>query len=133
MVDIVRLDHFIGYSKYYRIPITEETAQNGEWVQAPGDKLFNLLCSSINDFNVIAEDLGDGKKLEGLEMGVLYSKLPASIKKEVIDPDTKADVSYGGGVKKSAPSAGKKTGTDQLKINLNTGGGQGSGSGGLNV
>ena len=54
-------------------------------------------------------------------------------KKEVIDPDTKADVSYGGGVKKSAPSAGKKTGTDQLKINLNTGGGQGSGSGGLNV
>ena len=54
-------------------------------------------------------------------------------KKEVIDPDTKADVSYGGGVKKSAPSAGKKTGTDQLKINLNTGGSQGSGSGGLNV
>jgi len=34
----------------------------------------------------VAEDLGDGKKLEGLEMGVLYSKLPASIKKEVIDP-----------------------------------------------
>ena len=34
----------------------------------------------------VAEDLGDGKKLEGLEMGVLYTKLPASIKKEVIDP-----------------------------------------------
>tara|TARA_A100001011_G_scaffold399536_1_gene508669 strand:- start:890 stop:3388 length:2499 start_codon:yes stop_codon:yes gene_type:complete len=34
----------------------------------------------------VAEDLSDGKKLEGLEMGVLYTKLPDSIKKEVIDP-----------------------------------------------
>ncbi len=34
----------------------------------------------------VAEDLSGGKKLEGLEMGVLYSKLPESIKKEVIDP-----------------------------------------------
>jgi predicted RND superfamily exporter protein len=33
----------------------------------------------------VAEDLY-GKKLEGLEMGVLYTKIPASIKKEVIDP-----------------------------------------------
>ena len=54
-------------------------------------------------------------------------------KKEVVDPDVKADVSYGGGVKKSAPSAGKKTGTDQLKIPLNTGTETGSASGGLNV
>ena len=34
----------------------------------------------------VAEDLNDGKKLQGLEMGVLYTKLPVSIKKEVIDP-----------------------------------------------
>ncbi len=34
----------------------------------------------------VAEDLNDGKKLQGLEMGVLYTKLPDSIKKEVIDP-----------------------------------------------
>jgi len=34
----------------------------------------------------IAEDLNDGKKLEGLEMGVLYTKIPDSIKKEIIDP-----------------------------------------------
>jgi uncharacterized protein len=34
----------------------------------------------------VAEDLFDGKKLEGLEMGVLYTKLPESIRKEVIDP-----------------------------------------------
>ena len=29
----------------------------------------------------VAEDLNDGKKLEGLEMGVLYTKIPDSIKK----------------------------------------------------
>jgi predicted RND superfamily exporter protein len=34
----------------------------------------------------VAEDLNDGKKLDGLEMGVLYSKIPSSIKKEIIDP-----------------------------------------------
>jgi uncharacterized protein len=33
----------------------------------------------------VAEDLY-GKKLEGLEMGVLYTKIPESIKKEVINP-----------------------------------------------
>jgi len=34
----------------------------------------------------VAEDLGGGKKLQGLEMGVLYTKIPDSIKKEIIDP-----------------------------------------------
>ena len=34
----------------------------------------------------VAEDLSDGKKLQGLEMGVLYTKIPDSIKKEIIDP-----------------------------------------------
>ena len=34
----------------------------------------------------VAEDLNDGKELRGLEMGVLYTKIPDSIKKEIIDP-----------------------------------------------
>ena len=34
----------------------------------------------------VAEDLNDGKKLQGLEMGILYTKIPNSIKKEIIDP-----------------------------------------------
>jgi len=34
----------------------------------------------------VAEDLNDGKKLEGLELGVLYTKIPDSIKKDIIDP-----------------------------------------------
>ena len=34
----------------------------------------------------VAEDLNGGKELQGLEMGVLYTKIPDSIKKEIIDP-----------------------------------------------
>ena len=34
----------------------------------------------------VAEDLNGGKKLQGLEIGVLYTKIPNSIKKEIIDP-----------------------------------------------
>ncbi len=34
----------------------------------------------------VAEDLNDGKELQGLEMGVLYTKIPPSIKKDIIDP-----------------------------------------------
>jgi predicted RND superfamily exporter protein len=34
----------------------------------------------------VAEDLNEGKKLQGLEMGVLYTKIPDSIKEEVINP-----------------------------------------------
>ena len=34
----------------------------------------------------VAEDLNDGKELQGLEMGILYTKIPDLIKKEIIDP-----------------------------------------------
>jgi len=34
----------------------------------------------------VAEDLNEGKELQGLEIGVLYTKIPDSIKKEIIDP-----------------------------------------------
>jgi len=59
MVDIIRLDHFIGYIKYYSIPINDKTAHNGDWFEAPGYELFDNLSSTFPNFNVIAEDLGD--------------------------------------------------------------------------
>ena len=62
---------------------------------------------------------------------VSAARLPS--KKELLDPDDTAEVQYGSGQKKSSPGAGKKTGTDALKINVNTGGGGGAGTGGLNV
>jgi len=61
---------------------------------------------------------------------VRASRLPS--KKELLDPDDVAGVEYGTRTKKDVKGASKRTGTDALKINLNTGG-QGSGTGGLNV
>jgi len=34
----------------------------------------------------VVEDLNDNKKLQSLEMGVLYSKIPESVKKEIVNP-----------------------------------------------
>ena len=66
---------------------------------------------------------------------IAAARLPK--KKELLDPDDVAGVEYGAGegAKKGTMDdtrgAAKRTGTDALKININTGGGEGSG--GLNV
>jgi 4-alpha-glucanotransferase len=52
--DAVRLDHFIGFHRYWEIPAAEPTAQNGHWVPGPGAKLFRAL----GPLQLIAEDLG---------------------------------------------------------------------------
>ena len=63
---------------------------------------------------------------------VSASKLPS--KKELLDPDEVAGVEYGTSAKKAdARGASTRTGTDALKININTGGEAGGGTGGLNV
>ena len=63
---------------------------------------------------------------------VQAARLPS--KKELIDPDDVAGVEYGTTQRKDdTRGAAKRTGTDALKINVNTGGDAGSGTGGLNV
>ena len=55
-------------------------------------------------------------------------------KKELLDPDEVAGVEYGTTQRKDdARGSAKRTGTDALKININTGGDAGGGTGGLNV
>jgi len=41
---------------------------------------------SLNSVIEVATQLNNGKSLDGLEMGVLYSKIPENIKKDIIDP-----------------------------------------------
>ena len=62
---------------------------------------------------------------------VSAARLPS--KKELLDPDETAGVEYGTSQKKDGTrGAAKRTGTDALKININTGASGGQ-SGGLNV
>lgn len=57
-VDIVRFDHFRGFSAAWEVPGTDETAENGQWVEVPGRELFGSLQHHIGELPVIAEDLG---------------------------------------------------------------------------
>tara|TARA_R100001510_G_C7603462_1_gene169336 strand:- start:363 stop:632 length:270 start_codon:yes stop_codon:yes gene_type:complete len=61
------------------------------------------------------------------------SRLPS--KKDLLDPDEVSGVQYGTTAKSDPKNQAQKTGTDALKINLNTGGtgDAGGATGGLNV
>lgn len=56
--DVVRIDHFKGFSDFWVIPYGESTAKNGRWVEGPRIKLFNKIKEKLGDLNIIAEDLG---------------------------------------------------------------------------
>ena len=62
---------------------------------------------------------------------VRKSRLPS--KKELVDPEEVAGVEYGTTAKTDPRGTASKTGTDALKININTGSAGGSSTGGLNV
>jgi hypothetical protein len=61
---------------------------------------------------------------------VQASRLPS--KKELVDPDETAGVEYGTTAKAQPRGTAQKTGTDALKININTPAG-GTTTGGMNV
>lgn len=58
LFDIIRIDHFLGFSACWEIPAQEKTAIKGKWAQVPGHDLFNTLRASFPALPIIAEDLG---------------------------------------------------------------------------
>jgi 4-alpha-glucanotransferase len=56
--DLLRLDHFRGFSAYWEIPADADTAIEGRWVQGPGEKLFDAIRKKFPDMPFVAEDLG---------------------------------------------------------------------------
>ncbi len=59
LYDLLRLDHFRGFSAHYEVPAGETTAINGRWVNAPGDALFMALKKEFINMPFVAEDLGE--------------------------------------------------------------------------
>ena len=58
--DFLRIDHFRGFDKFWAVPYGEETAINGEWIQAPGVNFFTHLEATLGyQLPIIAEDLGE--------------------------------------------------------------------------
>ena len=58
LYDVIRIDHFIGVVRYYRIPSDCPTAVDGAWKKGPGKKLTDAIVESIGEAKIIAEDLG---------------------------------------------------------------------------
>ena len=58
LFDMVRIDHFRAFDTYWKIPVSCPTAEEGEWIEAPGYAFFNQLRESLPELNIIVEDLG---------------------------------------------------------------------------
>jgi 4-alpha-glucanotransferase len=58
LYDIIRLDHFRGFSGYWSIPAHATDAREGFWEEGPGLPLFETLREKLPESRIIAEDLG---------------------------------------------------------------------------
>ena len=56
--DVLRLDHFIGFQRYWAIPAGSPGAVAGEWRPGPGRALFDDMAAALGPLPLIAEDLG---------------------------------------------------------------------------
>ena len=54
MYDLVRIDHFRGFDRFYAIPAGSPNAKVGRWCDGPKESLFE----GKKDWKIIAEDLG---------------------------------------------------------------------------
>lgn len=52
--DIIRIDHFRAFDRFYAIPSDAETAKEGEWMDGPKGALFE----KFKNASIVAEDLG---------------------------------------------------------------------------
>ena len=57
-VDVLRIDHFRGFARYWEIPASETTAVHGRWRAGPGAALFEAIGAALGALPIIAEDLG---------------------------------------------------------------------------
>ena len=58
-VDILRIDHFRGFSACWEVAFGAEDARGGKWASAPGEAFFTLLKEKLGSpLPLIAEDLG---------------------------------------------------------------------------
>lgn len=58
LYDSVRIDHFIGFYKYWSVDAKAVTAKDGTWESGPGIELFEAVNKAFPNPQIIAEDLG---------------------------------------------------------------------------
>lgn len=58
LYDMVRIDHFRGFARYWSVPADATTAKDGHWVDGPGIEIIEALRRSNAGIELVAEDLG---------------------------------------------------------------------------
>lgn len=58
--DVIRIDHFIGFERYWAVPANDNTAKNGHYEKGPSLDFVSILRDKFKDVDFIAEDLGVG-------------------------------------------------------------------------
>lgn len=58
LYDVVRIDHFKGFSDYWQVKKESTTAKIGTWEKGPGIDFFNKIKEVLGELSIIAEDLG---------------------------------------------------------------------------
>ena len=56
--DVLRIDHFKGFSDFWQIDKDVENAVNGTWEAGPGIELFQKIKEQLGDLPIVAENLG---------------------------------------------------------------------------
>lgn len=57
--DVLRIDHFKGFSDYWQVDGKADIAKYGSWQPGPGYELFAAVKQELGDLPIIAEDLGN--------------------------------------------------------------------------
>jgi 4-alpha-glucanotransferase len=58
LFDALRLDHFIGFHRYWEVQAGAHTARDGRFVHVPGVEFFEKAGAALGSLPFIAEDLG---------------------------------------------------------------------------
>ena len=56
--DVLRIDHFKGFSDFWQIDKDAVNAVNGTWEAGPGIELFQKIKEQLGDLPIVAENLG---------------------------------------------------------------------------
>jgi 4-alpha-glucanotransferase len=58
LFDLVRIDHFRGFTAYWAVPADAKFALEGSWKRGPGRAPFDAAHAVLGELPLIAEDLG---------------------------------------------------------------------------
>ena len=71
--DVLRIDHFTGFRKFYSIDGGTTDVMAGEWRDGPGGLLFAAVRARLGEVPMIVEDLGPlGEEVERLRLELGY-------------------------------------------------------------